>query len=483
MQPHQRVLAALQKFAQSVTKKMKAPASGEPEDQLRAPFENLMGEVGKALAQAVVCKGQSRLPGRLGRPDYAVHTKELLSGIVELKAPGTGANPERFKGHNRQQWKLFQGIPNLIYCDGNDWGLCHSSESTPPGSWADLQRVKIIEVNLAIYNTTLDNDDYVVAIKGEAVRETPVNTPAGATDNHVPLRILLEGPVGVSVKVMLSVSPSNTLTIEKTNGDPYPPEGVTVTVGSHYDVHLFGLSASHNLDDRAILATTDKTTGTCGSEELTVIWVPAGSIRGSPDEFDPLTQYSTAVYYPTFGTWRDNVVGRRIYDEPVYPDIDRAHWQMEMKFQTRPNAVISDVNWDIKREASFAYWGPDTLPLTKSIFKGATDWADDDTDNDDEDLTQNPNLTEILSIDGPGFNILPYTANYFASQKSKFQEWVEVKISNDWYVCSGYTEWRSIMHIRYDEPSDGWILDTTKTNEIVTGPIDGFADDWSDDYE
>lgn len=126
------VLAALRKFADAVRVKMTTLTIGEPEDQLRAPFETFMQEVGQAIAQKIVCTGETRLPGRLGKPDYAVHRGKALVGYVELKAPGLGANPTRFTGRNLDQWKRFLAIPNLIYCDGNEWGLYRSGESARP---------------------------------------------------------------------------------------------------------------------------------------------------------------------------------------------------------------------------------------------------------------------------------------------------------------------------------------------------------------
>jgi hypothetical protein len=126
------ILAALQRFAHAVTAKMKALTPGEPEDQLRGPFDTFMQEVGHALALKVVCAGETMLAGRLGKPDYAVHAAKLLAGYVELKAPGVGANPNRFTGHNANQWKRFKAIPNLIYCDGNDWGLYRSGRPVRP---------------------------------------------------------------------------------------------------------------------------------------------------------------------------------------------------------------------------------------------------------------------------------------------------------------------------------------------------------------
>ena len=115
--------SALQDFAASVTEKMTQITLGEPEDQLRGPFETFMKEVGRALGWNVACTGETPLPDRLGRPDYAVHLNQLLAGYVELKAPGVGATASRFKGHNRDQFRRFSAIPNILYIDGNEWAL------------------------------------------------------------------------------------------------------------------------------------------------------------------------------------------------------------------------------------------------------------------------------------------------------------------------------------------------------------------------
>lgn len=105
---------------------------------------------------------------------------------------------------------------------------------------------------------------------------------------------------------------------------------------------------------------------------------------------------------------------------------------------------------------------------------------DDDSANDDEDLTQCPDRKKIFVIDGPGYLLLPYTADYRYTQKGKFREWVEVKIGNNWFVCSQYREWRMIMHIRFEDAAIGWIEETSKMNEVVVGTLSGFADSWSE---
>ena len=122
------ILQALRDFADRVTRKASQITTGEPEDQLRAPFERFMEDIAQAGALRLVCTGETPLPGRMGTPDFAVHASDLLAGYVELKAPGKGADPRRFKGHDNEQWKRFQAIPNLLYTDGNEWGLYRSGK-------------------------------------------------------------------------------------------------------------------------------------------------------------------------------------------------------------------------------------------------------------------------------------------------------------------------------------------------------------------
>ncbi len=113
----------LQLFAGQLTAKFSARSAGEPEDQLKSPVDQLFTSYGKIISRSVILKGESTLHDRLGCPDFAAHIDKLPIGYIELKAPGKGANPELFKGHDRDQWKRFQNVPNLIYTDGNEWSL------------------------------------------------------------------------------------------------------------------------------------------------------------------------------------------------------------------------------------------------------------------------------------------------------------------------------------------------------------------------
>ena len=117
------IRAALRSFAAEVTAKSGGAVTGDPEDQLRGPFEAMLKAVGAALGKNVVCVGETRLADRQGRPDYGVTERGLLIGYAELKSPGKGANPNRFTGHDSQQFKRFSQLPNILYTDGNEWAL------------------------------------------------------------------------------------------------------------------------------------------------------------------------------------------------------------------------------------------------------------------------------------------------------------------------------------------------------------------------
>ena len=126
---------AVSRFGEDVRAKLNDPAAtGEPEDQLRTPFENLLGDINRLLgsaAEGVTAIGEVRLPDLMTRPDYAV-TRNGLIGFIELKAPGKGCDPNAFppKSADRLQWEKLRSLPNVIYTDGNGFTL-----------WQDGKRV------------------------------------------------------------------------------------------------------------------------------------------------------------------------------------------------------------------------------------------------------------------------------------------------------------------------------------------------------
>ena len=120
--------ASLQAFADAVKTKITQVVPGEREDQLRGPFDTFMKAAARTWDWEVVCTGETRLPDGIGRPDFAIHLNGLLAGYAELKAPGAGATASRFRGRNRDQFKRFSVIPNILYTDGNEWALYRSGE-------------------------------------------------------------------------------------------------------------------------------------------------------------------------------------------------------------------------------------------------------------------------------------------------------------------------------------------------------------------
>jgi hypothetical protein len=84
--------SATGKFGADAKAKLTSPtARGEPEDQLRAPLEHLMGDLAELCGMtrsAVVAVGESSLVEIKTRPDYAITVQRTLVGFVEVKAPG-----------------------------------------------------------------------------------------------------------------------------------------------------------------------------------------------------------------------------------------------------------------------------------------------------------------------------------------------------------------------------------------------------------
>src|SRR5688572_8383383 len=115
------------KFGKAVKAKLASPAiHGEPEDQLRAPIEQLIADLAELCGlplSAVTAVGETKLGDLKTRPDYAVSVHNALAGFIEIKAAGKGGDPRHYTGHDAEQWEKLQPLPNLIYTDGNEWTL------------------------------------------------------------------------------------------------------------------------------------------------------------------------------------------------------------------------------------------------------------------------------------------------------------------------------------------------------------------------
>ncbi len=128
---------AISDFGDAAKRKLANPAAtGQPEDQLRAPFERLLQDVAAICSfrdGAVVPVGETSQRDLKTRPDYSVTVNKALVGFVELKAPGKGANPLHFKDpHDKEQWERLRLLPNLLYTDGNSFGLWRDGKAVGP---------------------------------------------------------------------------------------------------------------------------------------------------------------------------------------------------------------------------------------------------------------------------------------------------------------------------------------------------------------
>ena len=117
--------------AQAKAKLHNVAVSGEPEDQLRAPLEGLIDDLAGLCGfpqDAVEAVGESAIATLKTRPDYAITLRNALVGFIEIKAPGKGADPRKFRGHDKEQWEKLQSLPNLLYTDGNQFSLFRSGQ-------------------------------------------------------------------------------------------------------------------------------------------------------------------------------------------------------------------------------------------------------------------------------------------------------------------------------------------------------------------
>ena len=122
----------MSRFGEVVAERF-ATGGGEPEDLLRGPFEDLVDSLAAAGGNpGVVLAGEHHLADERVRPDYAVFVHGALTGFVEIKAPGKGVDPSRFRGHDRRQWERLSCLPNVLYTDGQSFALFRDGERVGP---------------------------------------------------------------------------------------------------------------------------------------------------------------------------------------------------------------------------------------------------------------------------------------------------------------------------------------------------------------
>src|SRR3982751_5219762 len=110
--PTRTLTSVAKSFGTAVKSKLSSIAiDGEPEDQLRAPIENLVKDLAELCglpANSVASIGETALGDLKTRPDYAITLHKALAGFIEIKAPGKGGDPRRYTGHDASQWEKLQ---------------------------------------------------------------------------------------------------------------------------------------------------------------------------------------------------------------------------------------------------------------------------------------------------------------------------------------------------------------------------------------
>ena len=121
--PHDFAAAASQ-FADGLAGKFGLRLNAQPEDPLKSAVGDLLTALGRLTNREVDYRPEVRVED-VGRPDLGITVGGLLTGYIELKAPGLGARPENFAADsaNGRQWRRFGALPNLIYTDGEEWSL------------------------------------------------------------------------------------------------------------------------------------------------------------------------------------------------------------------------------------------------------------------------------------------------------------------------------------------------------------------------
>lgn len=119
---------ALQQLAAELQAAERSPIQSSPEDPLKEPVAAVLHGAAAALGRRAETRPEARAEGIGARPDIGVAVNGLLCGYVELKAPGEGSDPRRFRGRNKEQWKRLSALPNLLYSDGRTFCLCRGGE-------------------------------------------------------------------------------------------------------------------------------------------------------------------------------------------------------------------------------------------------------------------------------------------------------------------------------------------------------------------
>lgn len=122
--------SAVRALGEELKHKLAQPSvSGDPEDQLRTPLDTFLRATAGALGFSDVnVIGEVKMADVSSRPDFALTIGKALTGFVEIKALGKGADPRTYKGHDKAQFERLRLLPNVLYTDSQSWSLWQNGE-------------------------------------------------------------------------------------------------------------------------------------------------------------------------------------------------------------------------------------------------------------------------------------------------------------------------------------------------------------------
>lgn len=110
--------------------KAKLAGPGEREALISGPVSNLLTAIGVVVGSPVVTHDEVREMGGALRADFAISVQGVLTGHVELKAPGISLDPGTYgkTTHNFLQWQRLRELPNLLHTNGLQWRVWRHGE-------------------------------------------------------------------------------------------------------------------------------------------------------------------------------------------------------------------------------------------------------------------------------------------------------------------------------------------------------------------
>lgn len=172
--------------------KARLSGPGEREALLVTPISLFIEQAGKLLGLAVVAHDEVAELGGSVRPDFGVRVNRVLTGHIELKAPGVSLDPSTYgpSTHNYRQWQRLRELPNLLHTNGIEFRLWRYGELVD-------EPVSVHTADLARHTGALTAPGRLELIVNAFLQwsPTPIVSVGKLVDNLAPLARLLREEV------------------------------------------------------------------------------------------------------------------------------------------------------------------------------------------------------------------------------------------------------------------------------------------------